>query len=197
MTDEGFRYAAIAIFIVGALISIRFRRRAERRGQDKVSLAEEGLPMVLTLRLVGIALWLGVFAYMIEPRWMAWSRVALPEALRWTGVVLGILGDLLAWWVFSHLGHNVTPTVVTRPDAQLVTSGPYRWVRHPLYLMGLIGYIGFALLAENAFIAVMTLLVFLLLVKRTRKEEAQLLLRFGDAYRDYMGRTGGFFPRLG
>ena len=197
MTDEGFRYAAIAIFIVGALISIRFRSRAERRGQDKVSLAEEGLPMVLTLRLVGIALWLGVFAYMIEPRWMAWSRVALREGLRWAGVVMGFAGGLLVWWGSSHLGHTVTPTVVTRPDAKLVTRGPYRCVRPPLYLMGLIGYIGFALLAENAFIALMTLLVFLLLVRRTRKEEAQLLLRFGDAYRDYMGRTGGFFPRLG
>jgi len=106
---------------------------------------------------------------------MKWSTIDLPESLRWLGVALGVLGDLLAYWVFTNLGNNVTRTVVTRKSAQLVTSGPYRWVRHPLYLMGLIGYIGFALLAENWFIGLATMLVFLVLVRRTDKEEAKLI----------------------
>jgi hypothetical protein len=38
-----------------------------------------------------------------------------------------------AWWVFSSIGRNVTETVLTKADHTLVTTGPYRWLRHPLY----------------------------------------------------------------
>jgi protein-S-isoprenylcysteine O-methyltransferase Ste14 len=109
---------------------------------------------------------------------------------------MGALGDVFSWWVFSNLGNNVTPTIVTRQKARLVTSGPYRWIRHPLYVMGLIVFIGFALGAENWFIALTASLGFVLLTIRARKEEARLIEKFGDQYRLYMRNTGRFFPKL-
>ena len=197
MNDTIFRTLAIAIILVGVSISMYYRSRAERAGREKIYLKEEGLAIAIGLRLTGLSLWLGVFAYMINPAWMAWARIDLPEWLRWVGVGMGALGDLLAYWVFSHLGNNVTPTVVTRSTATLVTSGPYRWVRHPLYLMGLIGYVGFGLLAENWFIALATVVTFGVMQFRIPKEEARLVEKFGMAYREYMQRTGRFLPRLG
>ncbi len=109
---------------------------------------------------------------------------------------MGVAGDFLAWWVFTSLGNNVTPSVVTRKNATLVMHGPYHWVRHPLYLMGALAYLGFALLAENWFLAILTVLAFTLLNLRLPKEEARLIERFGDEYRSYMQRTGKFLPRL-
>jgi protein-S-isoprenylcysteine O-methyltransferase Ste14 len=41
-----------------------------------------------------------------------------------------------ALWVFSALGRNVSETVLTKGDHELVTAGPYRWIRHPLYTTG-------------------------------------------------------------
>ena len=196
MNDTLFRILAIVIFITTSSISIYYRRKADRVSGEKISLKEEGFPLTVTLRLLGLVFWLSVLAYMINPSWMAWSRVALPEWARWTGVGFGVLGALMAYWVFSHLGNNVTPTVVTRENATLVTSGPYRWVRHPLYVMGLIAYTGFALIAENAFIAAAALVGFVFLAIRLQKEEANLIHRFGDSYREYMRRTGKFFPKL-
>jgi protein-S-isoprenylcysteine O-methyltransferase Ste14 len=196
MNDTVFRIIALAVFLIGASISIYYRSKAERESGEKITLEDEGLWMVLGLRFSGLAIWLGVFAYLINPAWMAWSRFDLPEWLRWVGVLMGIAGDALAYWVFSHLKNNVTPTVVTRADATLVTSGPYRWVRHPLYLMGLTGYIGFALLAENWFIGLAAAAGFFLLTIRTNKEETRLVEKFGDAYRTYIQRTGRFFPKL-
>jgi protein-S-isoprenylcysteine O-methyltransferase Ste14 len=196
MYENVFRILAIAIFIVGAAISSSFRRKAEKNDSEKISLMEEGMLMTVVLRILGLSTWGGVFAYMINPNWMKWSSIDLPDVLRWIGVMLGILGDLLAYWVFSNLGNNVTPTVVTRRSAQLITSGPYRWVRHPLYLMGFIGYAGFALLAENWFIALMAALVFGVLVIRTEKEEINLIEKFGSEYRKYMEQTGRFFPKF-
>ena len=77
-----------------------------------------------------------------------------------------------------------------------ITTGPYRWVRHPLYtLAALLGVANF-LAAANWFFFVMGGAIFLLLAIRTRKEEENLIARFGDDYRNYMQRTGRFLPRL-
>ena len=197
MNDNLFRILAFVILIAGMVISIYHRRRADIQSGERVSLAGEPIILRLLLRLTGMALWLGVFVYLINPRWMSWSQIDLPEWTRWLGAGMGVLADLLAYWVFSNLGNNVSPTVRTRSEATLVTSGPYRWVRHPLYTMGMMAYLGFALLSENWFIALMAVIGFVLLVLRTPLEEAGLIEKFGDAYRQYMTRTGRFLPKLG
>ena len=197
MNDNIFRILAVVIFVVGAVISGYHRLKADRETGERASLKEEGWLILIPLRVSGLLGWLSVFAFMLNPDWMAWSRIDLPEWARWLGAGLGVLADLMGYWVFSNLGTNVTPTVVTRTKAHLVASGPYRWIRHPLYVMGLIGFIGFALLAENWFIALTAVLVFVVLVVRTRKEEAKLIEKFGDEYREYMKHTGAFLPKIG
>ncbi len=194
--DTLFRILATIVLVIGAGISIYFRRKADVEDGEKITFSDEGLLMTISLRLLGLAGWLSIFAWLVHPTWMNWSRIDLPEWLRWVGLGMGVIGDLLAWGVFSNLGNNVTPTVITRKNAELVTSGPYKYVRHPLYLMGLIAYNGFALLAENWFIALATTLGFILLTIRADKEEQRLIEKFGDAYKEYMKTTGRFFPRL-
>jgi protein-S-isoprenylcysteine O-methyltransferase Ste14 len=197
MNDNDFRLAAVAIFLAGAGISTYFRGKADRESGETISPRAEGLPIMIALRVFGLALWLGVFAYLINPSWMSWSQIGLPAWLRWLGAGLGALADLFAYWVFSNLGTNVSPTVATRKQHQLVTSGPYRWVRHPLYTMGMISYLSFALLAANWYVAILAVVTFIILLIRLPKEEAGLLERFGDEYRQYMDRTGRFLPKWG
>jgi protein-S-isoprenylcysteine O-methyltransferase Ste14 len=196
MNDNVFRILGAIIFLIGAFISSYYRRKADREDGEKLSLKEEGAFTTIALRLFGLSLWAAVFAYLINPAWVAWSRVELPDWLRWVGVGMGVAADALAYWVFRSLGNNVSPTVVTRRDHTLVTEGPYRWVRHPLYGMGLIAYLGFALLAENAFIALMSVLVFAVLNHRLPREENRLIERFGEAYRAYMRQTGKYLPKI-
>jgi protein-S-isoprenylcysteine O-methyltransferase Ste14 len=195
MNEKALHITAIFIFLSGAAISIYYRRKADRESGEKISPRAEGLPIMIGLRVFGLALWLGVFAYLINPNWMSWSQLALPAWVRWLGAGLGIFADLLAYWVFSNLGTNVSPTVATRKRHQLVTSGPYRWVRHPLYSMGMLSYLSFALLAANWYIALLAIITFIILLLRLPKEEAGLIERFGDEYRDYMLRTGRFLPK--
>jgi len=77
-----------------------------------------------------------------------------------------------------------------------IGTGPYRWVRHPFYSSAVLVILGNSLAAANWFFFAAGSLVFLLLVIRTRKEEQNLIARFGDDYRNYMQRTGPFVPRL-
>jgi protein-S-isoprenylcysteine O-methyltransferase Ste14 len=151
--------------------------------------------MVL-LRLAGLALWLSILLYLINPRWMSWAQVDVPEWLRWMGVGLGMVALPLLYWLFSSIGTNITQTVATKQEHALITHGPYRWVRHPLYSVGTLMFMSVALMAANWFMAIMSLLVFIMLLIRLPKEEEKLIERFGDEYRKYMKRTGRFVPPL-
>jgi len=151
---------------------------------------------LISLRLLGVAGMGGVMTFVINPRWMAWSSVGLPAWLRWVGAGLGVLATLLLAWTFRNLGKNLTDTVVTRREHTLVTTGPYRWVRHPFYVTFILALLANSLVVANWFVFATGILAFLLLVVRTRTEEAKLIERFGDDYRRYMARTGRFFPRI-
>ena len=137
----------------------------------------------------------GLLAFLIDPSLMAWSSVPLPVPLRWAGVGLAVVAAALLIWTFRNLGKNLTDTVVTRKDHTLVTTGPYRWVRHPFYVSFALAVLANSLVTANWFLFVTGSVVFVLLVVRTRKEEDRLIERFGDDYREYMKRTGRFFPR--
>jgi protein-S-isoprenylcysteine O-methyltransferase Ste14 len=194
-TENMYRIAALILLLSAVSISITYRHRANKSGEAIKSEAEGR--MILTLRSVfGLLGWLSAFLYLINPGWMAWAQLPLPSWMRWSGAAIIVICIPLIYWVFSSLGKNVTPTVVTRQEHTLVMQGPYHWIRHPLYTVGFLLFTGYSLLAANWFIFTMLAFAFIILVMRTPIEEQHLIDRFGDDYRQYMRRTGRYLPRL-
>jgi protein-S-isoprenylcysteine O-methyltransferase Ste14 len=197
MTDDQiFRAVLIVAFLVILPIGVYHRLRAHAT-REKLDRRQEGVFILATLRPVGAAFWLGLIAWMVDPGWMAWSSVSLPVWLRWMGVGVLLVACGLLVWTFRTLGRNLTDTVVTRRTHTLVLHGPYRWIRHPLYDSAALFMAAVSLTAANWFLLLAGGLAVVLLVVRTRTEEANLLARFGDSYRTYMERTGRFLPRPG
>lgn len=194
--DHTFRLVLIVLVILILPIALYHRLRSQAT-REKLDRWQEGAFILFTLRAVGIAGWLAVIAYLINPSWMTWSSMPLPDWLRWTGVAVLVLAGGLMIWAMRSLGKNLTDTVVTRKEHTLVTNGPYRWVRHPFYDAAALGIVANSLIAANWFLLATGALVMLLLILRTRIEEEKLLARFGDSYREYMTRTGRFLPRIG
>ena len=177
-------------------ISGSFRWRARRTG-DVIERRREGVWFALGRSVVALPLFGSVLLYVLRPDWMEWSALPMPMWLRWIGFVLAALAVPCAWWVFSSLGRNVSETVLTKTDHSLVTAGPYRWVRHPLYGTGGILLVGVGLMAANWFILLFALLAVVLIRGVVVPiEERALTAKFGDAYRVYMRDTGGMLPRL-
>jgi len=134
---------------------------------------------------------------MLNPGWLAWSAYPLPLWLRWLGAALGLATLPLLYWVFRSIGSNISETTLTKDKHVLVSHGPYRWVRHPLYSAATTGLIALSLLAANWFMLAMAWVAFAgMAVLVIPREEAELLRKFGAAYQDYMQRTGRFVPRL-
>ena len=194
--ESVFRSITAVLLVTAAAISGYHRHRAEQAGGEEISLHEEGLPTVVALRSSGLVLMLSIVAYLINPRWMRWSSVDLPVPVRWSGAGLGATALPLAYWVLRTLGKNITPTVETREEHELVTDGPYRWVRHPLYTVGTSFFMSLAIVAANWFIGLASLVVLVMLLIRLPKEEEKLIERFGDEYRAYIERTGRLLPRI-
>ena len=192
--EETFRWLLVAGALTLFPMMLYFRLKSRTR--EPLDRRQEGLFILLTLRPIGLATLAGFFLYLASPSRMAWAAAPFPLWLRWAGIAAGAVGGALIVWTMGTLGGNLTDTVVTRKHHTLVTSGPYRWVRHPFYDSVALWIAALSLAAANWFLLAGGLVTLALLVVRTSAEEERLIARFGESYRAYMNRTGRFLPRL-
>ena len=193
--DDPFR---LAIVVWAALIGpAGAYHRIRAHTGERLDRWQEGKFILFGLRPTAAVLFAGWLAWLINPAWMEWSQLSLPLWLRWAGVASAAGGGIFWVWALRHLGKNLTDTVVTRRQHYLVTSGPYRWVRHPFYVGLVLMLFGVSVATASWLImGLSALLWFGFLLPRTRIEEGNLIERFGDDYRAYMGRVGRFVPRF-
>lgn len=141
-------------------------------------------------------LWtLSLALYVLGFGWFDYS-VALPEWLRWVGV--GIMAACLPLtdWTYRTLGVHASRTLELRKDHRLVRDGPYRYVRHPVYVVLFLSAIGACLISSNLIVFALTIAVIVVVLVRIKKEEAGLAERFGDEYHEYRQKTGALLPKL-
>ena len=191
-----FRWFAVSVF--GACLAISAYYRYQARSQTgTIPRRREGGAALAARVLGGLFVLSTIAAHVISPNRMAWATFAAPLWIPWAGVASGLLAVALVYWVFSSIGGNVSETVFTKQEHTLVTVGPYRWVRHPLYATAvlLLGAIGLMLSSWLLLlIAALTSIIFRFVVVPV--EEHQLTLRFGDEYRGYIRRTGSLLPKF-
>lgn len=183
------------IFIGAASIGVPHRLRADRTG-GRVSIQVDPAWFWILMSVIGPTVALACLAFLIQPRWVDFASVEVPTWLRLAGAPFGLVGLALFGWMFHHLGLNVTSTSMPRANATLVTTGPYRLMRHPMYTAALILLIAVSLLTANAMVALGGVGMFGLLAARSRREEERLIEKFGAAYLAYRTRTGRFLPRI-
>ena len=197
MNENIYRAATGLILFTSIGISAYFRRKADRETGETISRKVDGSLMMNLIKIGGLLLWLSPFVYLLNPHWMAWSKIGFSDWARWSGGIIGVLCVLGIYWLFSSIGNNISPTSATRKEHKLVTTGIYRWIRHPLYTIGSTLFTALGLMADNWFIMTVGIFAFILMAIRTPKEETRLIEKFGDDYREYMKRTGRFFPKIG
>jgi protein-S-isoprenylcysteine O-methyltransferase Ste14 len=192
-TETVFRLLTACLLVAVCSISIYFRHQAERHGGQLNK--SEGQPLIVGLRLLGLIALLPLLGYLFNPAWVEWARFSVPDWLRWLAAL--VAGSMVPaiYWLFATIGVNISPSQTTRQGHRLITSGPYRWIRHPLYTFGALFFSAFTLLTGLWWLGAGLALGFVILLWRTRREEAWLITTFGDEYRAYMARTGGYLPR--
>lgn len=114
-------------------------------------------------------------------------------ASQWTGVGLCLAGFALAFWARAHLGRNWGMPMSLRQGHELVTSGPYAYVRHPIYSGIMLAMIGSALAVGLLWLALFAVYFAYFLVS-ARTEERMMLAQFPDTYPGYRRRTRMLIP---
>jgi protein-S-isoprenylcysteine O-methyltransferase Ste14 len=122
----------------------------------------------------------------------------LPMALGWVlaGWALQAAGFLLAAWARRHLGRHWSGAITQKVDHELVRSGPYRRVRHPIYSAMLAMYLGPAMVSGEWHGLVAVAIVALAYVRKIRLEERHLNGVFGPAYESYRRESWAIVPGL-
>src|SRR3990172_1486143 len=147
--------------------------------------------------LLGLTGLVSMFAYVMNPKWLSWASLPLPAWLRWIGVGLAVLGFVLLQWAQNTLGKSWSDAPRMIQQQSLLTNGPYRTIRHPIYTAFIL-ILGSTLFVSSNWLigscwAAMTILE---VISRISFEESLMLEYFGDQYRAYMKETGRLVPRL-
>ena len=155
----------------------------------QISLRQRGAGYVLIqVLLIGLTLF-GPKGFLLFPdlatSWMPYLQVL--------GAIICILGLLVSLLAALNLGKNLTPLPCPKGDAQLVETGLYRFVRHPIYSGVLLVALGWLLIYPYALILLYVLALLIFFEFKTRREERWLLEKF-PAYLAYRNRVKKFIP---
>jgi protein-S-isoprenylcysteine O-methyltransferase Ste14 len=117
-------------------------------------------------------------------------------AIAATGVALTAAGIAVAIWARFYIGQNWSGTVTIKVGHQLIRTGPYAWVRHPIYSGILLASLGTALVRREPRGLIALALLWIAFSIKSRREEAFMRQTFGPEYDAYSNTTGALLPRL-
>lgn len=193
---------AIGGVVVSVLFFGLFTRKKHELGPVKAS-RPTGFVLRRVWLLLGLLNLIFYFIGGIVPEWVYGTPLNLSfgggEYLQWASVFITLSGALLFLWSGRVLGQYMRVEIVVSEKHELVTGGPYSRIRHPTYTGGLMIDLGTALLFVNIILVMSFVARVAMAYKRAGLEEMLLASEagFGQRYRDYMGRTGKFLPKIG
>jgi len=149
---------------------------------------------------------LRVFIFLIAITILSTTRIPLPWLYLqlwpvglfpfWMGAAVMIAGLLFAVWAREHLGRNWSRSVTIKQDHELITSGPYAAVRHPIYTGILTGFLGMAIAISQVRGFIVFVLIFLVFRLKLGIEEQWMSSQFGETYATYAQQTPALVPYL-
>ncbi len=207
MNEMFFKAAFFLMFFSFAGIMVYFSGRARNGNVDSATRVrmhnQKEVPLLLAVRtLFGIPFYIGILLWAFVPKWMNWSTLALPDWARMTGLFLGAAAIVLNLWshhtLSRNLGNEFDPALRLNTVSALVTDGPYRVIRHPIYASFLLMQVATLLLTANWLIGLSGIAIILAVILIRIPEEERLLANsFGTEFENYKTSTGAFLPSIG
>jgi protein-S-isoprenylcysteine O-methyltransferase Ste14 len=160
----------------------------------------ESVAAEMTMGCLAVFVHLGayaVLAYSLFPRYFQFAQVFQQRpGLMIAGMAVAVAGIGLACWARVVLAGNWVGGPYLRSEHQLVTAGPYRRIRHPIYSGFAVFHIGVLVATGNVLPLVSDGIFRAMLLRQALAEERLLIGRFGETYLEYRRRTGRFLPKL-
>ena len=195
-TETLFRILLPVLIVAFAAHRGYYVKNYSKPEEATVKKREEGLASKIA-GLLGMAGFIAVLAFAINPKWLAFASLAFPTWLRWSGIGIAILGFALLQWAQMTLANSWSDTPRMMKEQTLITSGPYRTIRHPIYTAFILILGSTLFISSNWLIGLCWLgMTTLEVISRIGFEESLMLEFFGDQYREYMKKTGRLLPKV-
>ncbi|HKN71993.1 MAG TPA: isoprenylcysteine carboxylmethyltransferase family protein [Terriglobales bacterium] len=196
-----FRVTLVLLLAAYPAIQVYFGRREGSASTgysrpDGQTIQREGRASFIIQAIVFFAIVVCVAIEAIYPPLLHAFDIAIPNWLRWVAAGVTAMSLVGLGLIHRELGRFWSAFLEMKTDHELVASGPYRWVRHPMYSVLMIHAIGLGVVAANALVLALGVLRALMFLVRIPREEAMLIARFGDQYHEYAKERGRLLPRL-
>lgn len=190
-----FIYKAMLVTLVVSMNIIRGYYQRRYKTTHAVKLKEKASKREnLMVWLMFFSLAVPGLIWLFTP-WLSFGQFYLPNSIRVLGFVVGAYAMWLFFYVHKTLGDNWSPVLEIRKEHALIISGPYKWVRHPMYSDMMLWLVSFVLITSNWFYAItITTGLSILLIIRIPDEEKLMLDQFGEQYKIYMKHTRRLIP---
>jgi protein-S-isoprenylcysteine O-methyltransferase Ste14 len=162
---------------------------------ERTKTRERSTDRLITLVVVILAYNL-LFSQWLRIGFLRLRIIPQDPRIGWAGIALTCAGVSVAIWARCCLGTYWSARVTLKEGHQLIRTGPYAYVRHPIYTGMLLGVIGTALVAGEWRGVIAVALLFAAHSRKALREESLLTREFGDQYKAYRQSTGFLFPRL-
>jgi protein-S-isoprenylcysteine O-methyltransferase Ste14 len=128
--------------------------------------------------------------------WLGARFVPASHAAGWIGVALTAAGVAIAFWARWHLGTNWSGVVTLKEGHELIRTGPYRTMRHPIYSGILLALLGTSVAIGEVRGLLAVAIAWLSFYTKAHREESFLTQEFGERFVEHRSHTGMFLPRF-
>jgi protein-S-isoprenylcysteine O-methyltransferase Ste14 len=200
-----FRLSFFALWVLFGVVRGYYGRKTKTHStitgameKLKIAIAEEDMGtgfkiITAIITAIGAA---GLVLYLLSPPWWTWTSIPLGEWIQWLGIVITLVPIFFLIWVHRHLDKQWSIALELREDHKLITTGPYRYVRHPMYL-GVFTYtIGLMMISLDVLVILFFAFTIWVNYRRIPREEQMLIQEFGDEYLEYIKRSGRLLPHF-
>jgi len=196
-----FRLAFLSLWISLGIVRGYYGRKTKTHDSlasitEKMKTADMGMGkglMVLTAIITVIGV-IGLILYLLALPWWPWTHIPLGEYVQWIGIIVSIIPIFYLVWVHRHLDKQWSIALEIQEDHKLITTGPYKRIRHPMYLGIFVYTIGLCLISLDILVTLFFVFTIWVNYRRIPNEEQMMIDQFGDEYIKYMGKTGRLIP---
>ncbi|MFW9834295.1 MAG: isoprenylcysteine carboxylmethyltransferase family protein [Candidatus Thorarchaeota archaeon] len=196
-----FRLSFILLWAAFGVVRIYYGRKTKTHDsiegvKEKLKAAERdmGTGFKILTAIITIVGGTGLILYLLAPPWWTWTHLPVGEWLQWLGIVIAIPPIFYLVWVHRHLDTQWSIALELQGDHKLITSGPYKQIRHPMYLGTFIYTLGLMLISLDLLVMIFFGYSIWVNYRRIPEEEQMMIDEFGDEYREYMKHSGRLLP---
>ncbi len=177
----------VAIVITGRIFSSIYRKTDKKKVIIRQIIFDNTALVVLIIPMIAVSL--PIIEYYF-------AKKAINPVISGIGALTILFGFIISFFANKEIGENWSASIEKDNFQKLITSGIYKYVRHPLYFSGIIIFVGTVIYFQSWWSTTILIPCFLLINWRIKYEENNLILLFGNEYKEYMRKTKKIIPFL-